>query len=131
MNSPEQLQKAELEQADQPYEEPSASDERRLIQTAHESDDFLKSKITEVLGHSPAEANKFDMELNRILEWARNTGAESIEDILWEVRMLSSKLGTPGLGESRIKWLHQYIYLENEESIVRSKMEAMHSLNGK
>lgn len=130
MQSPEQIQKAELEVADAPYEEPTPTDERRMVQTAHSNDDYLKSKIAEALGHHSGEVDKFDMELNRILEWARNTGAKEIEDIMWEVRMLSSKLGTPGLGESRIKWLHQYIYLENEEQIVRSKMEAMQKLNG-
>jgi hypothetical protein len=127
MQSPEELQKEALENPT-PEVDITKLESRELPVHSQQDGDFLKGKIAEVLGHSISDAEKYDVELNRIMDWAKNKGAESIEDILWEVRYLSTRLGTPGVGESRIKWLHQYIFLENEDAIIKGQLKKMEDL---
>jgi hypothetical protein len=127
MKSPEEVQ---LEAQNNPASDVDVTelDKREITMHSHQETDFLKTKIAEILGHSNDDASKYDLELNRILDWAHSKGASSPEDILWEVRYLATRLGTPGIGESRIKWLHQYIFLENEDAIIKNQLKKMESL---
>jgi hypothetical protein len=127
MKSPEELQ---VEVAEEQLDEVDVTqlDKREIPVHSQQEDDFLKGKIADILGHDIKEVPKYDTELERILEWARMKGAKSVEDILWEVRYLATRLGTPGIGESRIKWIYQYVFLENEDHIIKQQMKRMEGL---
>jgi hypothetical protein len=101
------------------------------VVSAMENSDYLIAKINEILGGDHTDIEKNGIELKRIMEYAQEKGAKTMEDVLWEVRYLANRLGSPSYGESRVKFLHQYIYLANESRIVAEKMKMMEGFNGK
>lgn len=91
--------------------------------------EYCKSKIAEILGEDPKEVSRFDEELTALLEYAKDKKANSLEDILWEIRYLANMLGTPGYGESRLKFIAQYVYLTKESMNINKKLKKMENLN--
>jgi NTP pyrophosphatase (non-canonical NTP hydrolase) len=130
MLSPNELKKIELEET--PIVTVDEVVEEKIPQTFIHPDidtNYVKGKIAEILGEDPKDVEKYDIELSKILEYTKNKKAESLEDILWEVRYVANMLGTPGYGESRLKFLYEYIYLLGENQQITNKLKTMESFN--
>lgn len=109
-------------------EELTHTEDGGISATSQEGQNYLKTKINEILG-AEHEVSKVDTELTKILEWAEGKGAKTLEDVLWEVRELANHLGTPSYGESRLKFLYQYVYLLNESREITNKLKKMEGFN--
>lgn len=120
-----------LDIAAQPYVEPVISKDGGISVTSAEGENFLKGKINEILGGEMEEIGSVDTELTKILEWAKAKGATTLEDVLWEVRDLANHLGTPSYGESRLKFLYQYVYLLGERDRATEQLKKMEAFNAK
>lgn len=127
MKSPNEIQKENLENPQ--VDEPVVEVDQKLIETAHGHEDYYKGKIAEILGEDAKNASKYDMELNTLLQYASEKGAESMEDVLWEIRYLANHLGTPGYGENRIKFMYRYVYLLRETMESERKLKMMEGFN--
>lgn len=128
MYSPNELRRLELAEADQP-EEALPEVDQQLVDKANTGDVYLSQKIAEVLGHDIKDVDKFEMELKALIDYTKDKGATSIEDALWEIRYLANRLGTPGYGEDRIKFMYQYITLLKHTFESERKLKKMESLN--
>jgi len=136
MLSPMEIKKLELEEeplvtdGEPPKEEFSQTTDKREVILPHDTDvNFTKEKIAEILGENPKEAYKFDAELEEILDYVISKNPNNLEDILWEIRYLGNMLGTPGYGESRIKFMYEYVYLLNEGMRINKKLKKMENFN--
>lgn len=79
--------------------------------------------IAEVLG---GDVRKHEKELTAINEFlTRENPNASMEDIVWGVREILLRLGTPKFGESNLDRLYQYVYLRNEESNIKKKLNIL------
>lgn len=85
---------------------------------------FIKTRMAEIMGRE-GDSEDLDFELENILQWARDKGATSPEEIFWEIRELMHRLGTPGVGENRVKWVNKYVYFDKEKKVVNQEMERM------
>lgn len=68
---------------------------------------------------------KYSHQLDRLIEWARMKGAQSREDIVWQVRQLRNVVGGPGIGNNYAQHLAQYAYLEMERMKIDAQMKEM------
>jgi hypothetical protein len=109
--------------------EPKITKDGGLNVTSDEGVKFLEGKINEILGGDAKSLSNNKLELTKVREWATNKGAKSLEDVLWEVRDLANHLGTPGYGESRLKYMYQWIYLSQLRDETTGKMKKMEGFN--
>lgn len=66
---------------------------------------------------TPTEAKMLD-ELSVILSGKQDA------DLLWEVRNIESRIGTPPLGMSRIQHVYNYLSIQNQIKQLESKRDA-------
>jgi hypothetical protein len=88
---------------------------------------LLEQNIGSVLGLASLEASKYSYEINNIIDWAKANGAKSMDDILYEIRYLSSTLGN-NMDEKKIKTISRYVFLANEKTKLNQEMERMKQL---
>ena len=88
---------------------------------------LLEQNIGSVLGLASLEASKYSYEINNIIDWAKANGAKTMDDILYEIRYLSSTLGN-NMDEKKIKTISRYVFLANEKTKLNQEMERMKQL---
>jgi hypothetical protein len=88
---------------------------------------LLEQNIGSVLGLASLEASKYSYEINNIIDWAKANGAKSMDDIIYEIRYLSSTLGN-NMDEKKIKTISRYVFLANEKTKLNQEMERMKQL---
>lgn len=124
--TPEDVRKQELDAKASPVEVVDEAPIQAQHPTSPGLDElFMKGRVAEILGTPALESTKYDLELSAILEWAKSIGANTPEDMFWEIRALKDKIGTAGYGENPIKHLYAYVYLLNESRSIRGKIEKM------
>lgn len=81
--------------------------------------------IGQVLGlETPSALSKYSDNLKTLLEYAKvQTQDHSPESLKWVIRSLSLKMGTPALGEDRVKFLARYAYLVNDNRRIENEMK--------
>lgn len=67
--------------------------------------------------------NQYTNDLNRLAEWAKVKGAKDIPDIIWSVRSLAARIGSPSVGENIVTHLSRYAFLELERLRLESEMK--------
>lgn len=83
----------------------------------------LKNIIKEV-GDSAIDPSRYLKEITSIVDYVKqSTGAKDFNDILWEVRLLSNKVGRDAMGESQIKRMYRYAYLNNEKASIERELK--------
>lgn len=110
-----------------PPGDPVVAPDGAIVSSGVEAEQYAKKKIIEILGEDPK--TKEDFKVEAILNYAKEKGAKSVEDILWEVRYLANHLGTPGYGESRLSFLYEYVYLLKESRGIEDKLKKMEVFN--
>lgn len=79
--------------------------------------------IAEILG---GDVNKHSKELTAIKEFvSKDKPDASNEDLIWGVRELLMRMGTPKFGESNLDRLYQYVYLRNEKDNIEKKLNTL------
>jgi hypothetical protein len=110
-----------------PPEAPVEPSQGVIVSSGAEGEEYAKKKIVEILGDDPKTAEEFKVQA--LLDYAKDKGAKTPEDILWEIRYLGNRLGTPGYGESRLSFLYEYVFLIKEDRLVKDKMKKMEVFN--
>jgi hypothetical protein len=62
--------------------------------------------------------------LGGIVSWAKERGIKSREDLFTEIKKVELKIGSPSLGESRLKRLHGYFELDRKLGSILKELEA-------
>jgi hypothetical protein len=88
---------------------------------------LLEQNIGSVLGLASLETSKYSYEINNIIDWAKSNGAKTMDDIIYEIRYLSSTLGN-NMDEKKIKTISRYVFLANEKTKLNQEMERMKQL---
>lgn len=80
--------------------------------------------VEQVLGiENEVESSKNRDEVEILLKWAKSKGHTDINDIKWAIRDLGLSVGSPPLGESRIKYLARFAYLQMESDKINEEIE--------
>jgi hypothetical protein len=88
---------------------------------------IISTQIASVLGLASLEAGRYSKELADVVDWAKANGAKSLEDIIYEIRYLSNKLGN-NPNEKKIKTISRYIFLSGEKNRLNTEIERMQTL---
>lgn len=76
---------------------------------------FLAEQIAKLFDLKPNEVSQYKAKLNTLIDYAKTkTDNHSPESLKWVLRRLSTKLGTPTLGEKPITYLSRFAHLELE-----------------
>ena len=87
-------------------------------------------KIVEEVGDRTADPSKYSREIKQIVEFVKNTtGAKEYNDILWEIRLLSSKVGKDAMGASQIMRIYRYVYLNSEKQSIDRELKKFNHVN--
>lgn len=87
----------------------------------------LNLQVAQLLGLASLEAGRYSQEITDAIEWAKANGAKSLDDILYEIRFLSNRLGN-NPNEKKIKTISRYIFLANERNRLNTEMERLQTL---
>lgn len=83
--------------------------------------DLNEISIAQVLDLDGMEAKKEAVKVKTILDWVKTqTDDLSPLNVKWVIRNLEGRLASPAFGETRLKQIYRYVYLELETR----KMEA-------
>ena len=80
-----------------------------------------------MLGLASLETGRYSQEITDLIDWAKANGAKTMDDILYEIRYLSNKLGN-NPNEKKIKTISRYVYLSGERSRLNTELERMQTL---
>lgn len=84
-------------------------------------------QVAQLLGLASLEAGRYSQEITEAIEWAKSNGAKSLDDILYEIRFLTNRLGN-NPNEKKIKTVSRYIFLANERNRLNTELERMQAL---
>lgn len=107
--------------------------QQSVPQTPVERDNFapdnavLNLQVAQLLGLASLEAGRYSQEITDAIEWAKSNGAKSLDDILYEIRYLTNRLGN-NPNEKKIKTISRYIFLANERNRLNTELERMQTL---
>jgi prolyl-tRNA synthetase len=81
------------------------------------ADDVTRTQVEKALGlEKHSDIVKSGDHVRRLIEWAVNQGAKDSTDIVWKIKQLQSRIGSPHLGETWPSHLGQFVYLEMERN---------------
>lgn len=84
-------------------------------------------KVAELFGISSVELAQYDTEIQRILDYVDTFDPKSVDDIIYHIKHLDSQIGTV-MGESKIKTISRYLFLNREKQYLERRMERMKGL---
>jgi hypothetical protein len=87
----------------------------------------VSSQVASVLGLASLETGRYSQEITDLIDWAKANGAKTMDDILYEIRYLSNKLGN-NPNEKKIKTISRYVYLSGERNRLNTELERMQTL---
>jgi hypothetical protein len=91
------------------------------------NDALVSMQVAQVLGLASLESGKYSQEIKDVIDWAKANGAKTIDDIMYEIRYLSNKLGN-NPNEKKIKTISRYVFLSGERSRLNNEIERMQVL---
>lgn len=102
------------------------------ISTINSSSDLLpandyleRSLIAKAVGiEDETGKRKFQDQIGRLIEYARSKGAKSANDMVFEVKKLANRVGTP-IGDHLARHLSTYAYLEMERNRLDDQLKVM------
>jgi flagellar hook-length control protein FliK len=116
-----QLQSQEPQIFQQPVTQPQVS-ENFAPDSA-----VLNMQVAQVLGLASLETGRYSQEITDAIEWAKANGAKSMDDILYEIRYLSNRLGN-NPNEKKIKTISRFIFLSGERNRLNTEIERLQTL---
>jgi hypothetical protein len=70
------------------------------------------------------EIGKYEHDINRILDYVNQFNPTTMDDVVNEIKTLSSKLGTSQF-EQQIKTISRYLFLTGQKSSIEKDIERM------
>ena len=87
---------------------------------------ILLEQIGQIFDFKHSEVESYKTELNTLIDYAKlKTDNHSIEGLKWALTDLGLKLGTPPMGEKRIKQMTRYAYLYLETKRHQEELDKM------
>lgn len=121
------LKKLELEVAQNPVPTEvtptETAPEEPKVQTLVPRDVVL-NKLAEMFGILNSEVGKYNADLDRIVEYAKNKGATNLDEIMFRVREISDSLAN-NMNEKKIKTVARYLFLLGDKAKIEQDIERM------
>lgn len=90
------------------------------------ADDIEMLKLSNTLGlENIAEAKQYQDKIQSIAKWASLKGAKSIDDAVTMIRELGARLGGPREGQTYMRNIAEYAYLEMEKLKIDKQMRSL------
>jgi len=86
--------------------------------------DLIVGKIAEMFEIPTYEIGKYEHDINRILDYVNQFNPTTMDDVVNEIKTLSSKLGTSQF-EQQIKTISRYLFLTGQKSSIEKDIERM------
>jgi hypothetical protein len=123
------LKKLELEVANNPVDTQAiateTAPEEPKVQTLVPRDIVL-NKLAEMFGILNSEVGKYNADLDRIVEYAKNKGATNLDEIMFRVREISDSLAN-NMNEKKLKTVSRYLFLLGDKAKIEQDIERMKS----
>jgi len=88
--------------------------------------DVVLNKLAEMFGILGSEVGKYNADLDRIVQYAKEKGATNLDEIMFRVREISDSLAN-NMQEKKIKTVARYLYLLADKSKIEQDIERMKS----
>lgn len=86
--------------------------------------EMAKLKVAEMFGINSYDVGKYEHDINRILEYVNSFNPQNMDDIVYYIKSLGSRLGTNNL-EKQIKTMSRYLFLSNQKQQIERDIERM------
>lgn len=86
--------------------------------------ELVKSKLAEMFNINNVEIGKYEHDMNRIIEYVNTFNPQNMDDVIYYVKSLGSRLGTSNL-EKQIKTISRYLFLSNQKTQIERDLERM------
>ena len=83
-----------------------------------------KMKVAEMFNINNFEMGKYEHDINRILDYVNSFNPQNVDDIVYYIKSLGSRLGTNNL-EKQIKTISRYLFLNNQKQQIDRDIERM------
>lgn len=91
--------------------------------------DVTKTEVEKSLGlEKHSDIVKSSDHVRRLIEWAISKGAKDTTDIIWSIKQLQSRIGSPHLGETWPSHLGQFVYLEMERDRIDNQLKEIQGI---
>lgn len=87
-------------------------------------DAVISLQVAQLLGLASLEAGRYSQEISDVIEWAKANGAKTLDDIMYEIRYLTNRLGN-NPNEKKIKTISRYVFLSNERNRLNTEIERL------
>lgn len=102
----------------------------QTIEVGSRSDPFndtsLRDSIARELGlKNYGETKKYLHQIERLIQWAQAKGAKDNTDVIYSIKQLAGKSGSPHLGNNWAQHLSQIAFLEMERMNIDKQLEEL------
>jgi hypothetical protein len=102
----------------------SNTPEEVVISTSDKSE-ILQNAVADVFDLDRNEISKYSDKIATLLEYAKTQSDKPTrESIMWALRNLELKLGSPPLSEKRINYVARFAYLSKQSSEIKKEMDS-------
>lgn len=88
--------------------------------------DIVLNKLAEMFGILNSEVGKYNADLDRIIEYAKEKGATNLDEIMFRVREISDSLAN-NMNEKKLKTVARYLFLLGDKAKIEQDIERMKS----
>lgn len=92
--------------------------------------ELVKSKLAEMFNIQNNEIGKYEHDMNRIIEYVNTFNPQNMDDIIYYVKSLGTRLGSSGL-EKQIKTISRYLFLSNQKTQIERDIERMTNVSNR
>lgn len=90
------------------------------------NDNSLRNAIARELGLKDyGETKKYQHQIERLIQWAEAKGAKDNTDVIYSIKELAGRIGSPTIGNNWAQHLSTYAYLEMERLKIDQQMEEL------
>jgi len=106
--------------------EPKGTGDAPMESPAPEVDELVKLHLARSVGlERQSDIVKYQDQIDRLMEWAREKGAKNKEEMVWQVRQLANRIGGPTIGTNWVRHLANYAYLEMEKLKIDKQLQEL------
>lgn len=88
--------------------------------------DAIRAHVGRSLGLEESEyAKTYQDQLDRLIDWSMEGGSKTREEIVWSIKQLANRVGSPPIGNNWAQHLSQYAYLEMERNKLDKQLKKM------
>lgn len=104
--------------------EEAKTPEEVVVSTSDKSE-IMRNAVADVFDLDRKEVSRYQDKIDTLLEYAKGqVDKPSRESIMWALRNLELKLGSPPLTEKRINYVARFAFLTKQQSEIKKEMES-------